>query len=718
MIHKRSICILTSIVSAAISPLYAAVNLTISPYMPRETLNLQGGHGWEDDIDALLPLIGDCRHLFYANGSLDISNTYSGGDVGIGYRQLAPDNSVIYGAYGFFGRFETNHDHYYSQVNLGLEILGNTWDARVNAYIPTGNKQYLDESALTGYFFQGHKLRANQLVTREIAESGADVEVGYSIPYFSKEDSTLRTYLGYYHYGFNDHALVTNGGRIRAEYRYNNFITLTASESYDKLEGNEFVLGIRLSTGTSRIMDPCTVEYRMTEYIPRRRGLYSTRHQSSQPFVSPENFYFVNNAAASLDITTASAGNGTYEHPYTAVQPAEADASTDGNPHTNYVYIYGTGTPYNLSGRLNIGQNQIFMGSGTDLIYRGVNVLPRSGTPTLIGGLNVSSDNVLTGFNLDGTDTGLNAGITGNNIQNIYIHNISISNYTGNDGNDGADGEDGTNGTDDEDPTNGTAGSNAGNGESGYGIHLTNARQILISNVNITNINGGNGGLGGWGGNGGDGNNTTNGANAGDGGAGGQGGNAIGIGLENTIRVHLQNINISNLTGGTGNTGGNGGDGGNATTGPANPPNAGGQAGNAGAGGDAGDAIGIQFLGTPIATMNTVTISGLTAGAAAGIGGNGGDGGDAGGTAGGTPKDGGDGGNGGNGGNGGDAIGIQQNGAIISSINTNISGLTATTGADGGDGGLGGTGIQGGSDGTDGTPGATGSDGITANTTP
>jgi hypothetical protein len=264
--------------------------------------------------------------------------------------------------------------------------------------------------------------------------------------------------------------------------------------------------------------------------------------------------------------------------------PAESDATNDGNRFTNYVYIFlGNGSSYDLGasgfaanlnhtnayllgGRLNIGANQIFMGSGTDLIYRSVNVLPASGQPTLIGGLNVSNKNSLTGFNLDGAGTGLNAGITGDNVRDIDIQNINISNYTGLDGANGADGQDGTDGSDNVPPTNGTAGVAGQAGQTAYGIHLTNASNIIIRNVNITNLTDGDGGRGGEGGDGGNGadNNTPNGANGADAGIGGNGGVAIGIGIENSSNVSLSNITIRNLTGGIGRLGGEGGDGGDA----------------------------------------------------------------------------------------------------------------------------------------------------------
>jgi hypothetical protein len=716
MIQKRHIGILTGILTAAISPVYAAIHLPPSSYLPRQTISLQAGHGWQDSIDAFIPFSEDSRHLFFLDGSLAVANVYRGGDIGAGYRQLLSNNKVIYGGYTYLGRYKTSDDNFFSQTTLGLEMLGSEWDARLNAYVPIGAKQQ-SQNRLSpiGIYFQAHKLHGTQLVNDEGVEPGAEIEVGRLIPGLSDGDSTLRTYVSYYHYGFNNDAEKINGGSVRAEYRYNHYVTLTASESYDKVQGNQLVFGIQLSHGMPKINNTSSVEYRMTEYVTRRR-IVTTNDRYSQPFVSPENFYFVNNG-------TILAGNGTYENPYDTVQPAESDAANDGNPHTNYVYIYTGSTPYNLGGQLNIGKKRIFMGSGADLIYRGINVLAASGTPTLVGGLNLSNNNLLEGFNLDGTATGLGTGILGNNVTNITIRNINISNYTGNTGADGTDGQDGDDGSvGGPAPTDGTSGTNGTAGESAYGIHLTNSSNILIRNVNISNLTGGEAGRGGFGGDGGDGggNNESNGGNGGNGGIGGKGGSAIGIGIENASGVVLNNINITNLAGGDGRIGGFGGEGGDATDG-AEPSNAGGNGGNAGAGGDAGDAIGIQLLGTPSAVINTATISGLTGGLLAGEGNDGGNGGDAGGSAGPT-TDGGNGGNGSNGGNGGNTVGIQQNGAFVSATNISVSTLVPSLGNVGGVGGTGGAGTISttppGDPGTTGSAGATGSSGTAANTTP
>ncbi|MBV9575344.1 MAG: inverse autotransporter beta domain-containing protein, partial [Gammaproteobacteria bacterium] len=466
---RKQVGILTGMVFA-ISPIYAAVNLTPSAYLPRETVNVQAGHGWQDSIDVLIPLFNDTQHLPFIDGSVVTADTSTGGEIGLGYRQLADDDRRIYSAYTFLGKYKTNDNSYFYQTNLGLEILSTEWDARLNAYLPIGNHQHLVVDSLSNLSFAGHKLIGNQTMINEIAESGANVEIGRLIPGFTRDDANLRAYFAYYHNGFNSQAKSTNGEQIRAEYRYNNYLTLTASEAYDNLQGNQIVLGIRLSNGGYVSSNQSTIEYRMMDYITRRQEVVTIHRSQTGPYTSPENFYFVDNSIFS-------GGNGTYERPYSNVQSAETAATNDGNPNTNYVYIYrGNGAAYNI-GQLTIGRNQIFMGSGTDLIYHGIDVLAGSANPLLTGGLIVSSNNVLSGFNLDGTASGLTTGISGNGVANITIENVNISNYTGQNGTDGTNGQNGQPGNPGGPPnaTDGTAGTSGQAGTSVFGIHLTNA---------------------------------------------------------------------------------------------------------------------------------------------------------------------------------------------------------------------------------------------------
>lgn len=769
--HPVPSLVLTSILIATTVTPVNSVWAFGGPWKPRQTLNIQGGHGLQDYYDALLPISGDAERMFYINGAFAGTHHVTGGDLGLGYRQIILNNEYVIGGYALMGRYQTNYHNMFTQLTLGTELFGTIWEGRAHLYQPTSKRTKFVSSRSEGFSFQGNKLLGIQTTTYEHAEGGADVEVGRVVPWIPK----LRGFAGYYRNGIgNDHKDI-NGGYGRFEYRYNNHFTFTLSDAYDRYQGNFFAVGVRMSIGSPEGTVPLTAEQRMTDYSVRRRDVFTYTSNYSVPFTSVENFYFVAGQSTS--------GNGTFETPYGTIQEAITAANSGGNTN-NYVYVCNCSNTssytYDLGGQLNIGPNTKLIGSGGSFTYNNTTVpsLCGSARPTLVGSLYLPGNNELTNFNITGTGTTQNAGVIVSG-QNITLSNLSIYSYTGPNGANGTNGVDGNYG---DDGANGTSGNN---GTTAYGIFISNSSNVLINNVTVTDINGGNGGLGGNGGNGGP--NSGNSTNGGFGANGGSGGDAWGIAINNSSLVTLNQVAISNVLGGNGNLGGSGGyglstdvssagngggagnggsggaagglslntgssisintlnisgtiTGGNAGTGGTGGagsagyipfyfiPNGGfgGNGGNGGNGGDGGSAVGISITDTSSISASGVTLSGTYSAGAAGAGGNGAAGGD-GGNAQYTNTNGGNGGNGGaagNGGNGGNAYGMQSNSGTINASYEET--LTASTGASAGTIGTegaagtggGGSGIVDGQPGTPGAVGQNGTDGTASNTAP
>ncbi|MDR3503171.1 MAG: inverse autotransporter beta domain-containing protein [Legionella sp.] len=760
--------VLTSILFATTVTPMNSVWAFGGPWKPRQTLNIQGGHGLQDYYDALLPISGDAGRMFYINGAFAGTHHVTGGDLGLGYRQIILNNEYVIGGYALMGRYQTNYHNMFTQLTLGTELFGTIWEGRAHLYQPTSRRNKFVSTRSEGFSFQGNKLLGIQTTTYEHAEGGADVEVGRVVPWIPK----LRGFAGYYRNGIGNDRKNINGGYGRFEYRYNNHFTFTLSNAYDREQGNFFAVGVRMSIGSPEGTVPLTAEQRMTDYSVRRRDVFTYTSNYSVPFTSVENFYFVAGQSTS--------GNGTFETPYGTIQEAITAANSGGNTN-NYVYVCNCSNTssytYDLGGQLNIGPNTKLIGSGGSFTYNNTTVpsLCGSARPTLVGSLYLPGNNELTNFNITGTGTTQNAGVIVSG-QNITLSNLSIYSYTGPNGANGTNGIDGDYGID---GANGTSGNN---GTAAYGIFINNSSNVLINNVTVNDINGGNGGVGGNGGNGGP--NSGNATNGGFGADGGSGGDAWAIAINNSSLVTLNQVAISNVLGGSGNlggsggnglstdvasagygggagsggnggtagglsldtgssisintlnisgaiTGGNAGTGGNGGAGSAGyepfffSPNSGfgGNGGNGGNGGDGGSAVGISITDTSSISASGVTLSGSYSAGAAGSSGNGGAGGDGGnartsGTAGGN---GGTGGAAGNGGNGGNAYGIQSNSGTINA--TFEETLTATSGASAGTAGAGGTagtgnGAPNGQPGAPGAVGQNGTDGTASNTAP
>lgn len=666
MKSTRWIALIVSSASLFVTPCV----LSDSELNPRLSMIAQAGNDAGISADLMYPLLQQSvTSLLYTDLELlgTGSHNAQAASLGLGYRHLLDTDDFILGGYANFDRSRSDHKYYYNQMNIGAEVLTNSWDLRGNLYWPVRNKEHiLLYEGLTPYYPQGHKMVQWRDHVLEEAAKGFDAEAGMLIP----DTNALRAYLGVYHYNFDQNEKSITGPRLRAEYRYDNNWTFTASEQWDKIWGNKVLLGARYSLGGVDNHLTGNLEERMMDYVIRSRQVATLLERSFRSlWSSPENFYYANSASS----TSPGGGDGTYEHPYsdpnTAVIQAENNASSDANNATDTVYVY-TGnsgsTPYALN-VLNIGNRQVFTGSTNDLFYHDQLVIAGdSTTPSLFGELTVSnSSNVeMRNFNLTGIGANTSTGILVSNANNVNIHDVDIGNIVG------ANGADGT-------PlTSGffkgvsyiTSSADGSAGTSVVGINVSSSNNVTLSNLAIHDITGGNGGAG-----------ATNTAIF-AGGNGGSGGGAAGLLVTNSTRLTWNNLAISAITGGNGGVGGDG------TAG-----SSGLDASNAGNAGDGGAAYGVLYAGSSNLTWSGLTLNTITGG----TGGNGG----AGGAGAQGDVDNIDGTSGGAGGSGG--IGGAANGFLFNSADNITGGTLSIDTVKGGNSGTGGAGGVGGDGFTD-----------------
>ena len=200
-------------------------------------IDLEGKIGNERDlgeIDFFMPLLQDDDTLFFSDIRIrKDNNSSSEGNFGVGMRRML-DNGWNVGAYGYFDRRKTSNDNYFNQVTLGAELLGEDWDARVNAYQPIGDKNKTVD-ALNSATLSGSSFTVTQ--GSEVAMKGFDAEVGYRLPVFDADSGTnLRAYAGGYHFSADTSGVEdVQGPRLRLD--------LTFDELPFAWEGSRFSIG-------------------------------------------------------------------------------------------------------------------------------------------------------------------------------------------------------------------------------------------------------------------------------------------------------------------------------------------------------------------------------------------------------------------------------------------------------------------------------------------
>lgn len=198
-------------------------------------IDLEGKVGSDRNLgeaDFFLPLVQNADSLLFGNLRTRMDNDGGfEGNLGLGVRHmLNPDWNI--GAYGYFDRRRSDYGNYFNQITFGGELLGRTWDFRLNGYIPIGTSTRT-VSSLTAADFTGSSLfvRGGQ----EQSMRGVDAEVGWRLPVFDAEGGTaLRLYGGGYHFSGGAAPDVT-GPRGRLELTFDRLPYLW--------EGSRFTLG-------------------------------------------------------------------------------------------------------------------------------------------------------------------------------------------------------------------------------------------------------------------------------------------------------------------------------------------------------------------------------------------------------------------------------------------------------------------------------------------
>ncbi|NEO84888.1 MAG: hypothetical protein F6J87_11625 [Spirulina sp. SIO3F2] len=219
------------------------------------------GAGYESSFGTFygwIPLGQDgFRDLFYteAQARIDTHSGRWGGNWAVGYRNFAAD--VILGGYASYdvqdvGSF-TAH-----QLGLGLEALHPSWEARLNGYLPVGDRSTTvsDTSTTVSQSFTNARFSGDQLlvtpqstvrqdVTSDNSLAGLDLEGGVTLTRWP--GGQLQGFVGSYLYGGpNTDTFV--GFRSRLLAQIENFNAGVALES-DRVFGTNITFSIGASWG-------------------------------------------------------------------------------------------------------------------------------------------------------------------------------------------------------------------------------------------------------------------------------------------------------------------------------------------------------------------------------------------------------------------------------------------------------------------------------------
>lgn len=188
------------------------------------------------DLFLTLPLC-NCRFIPFIDLKGHVfNNGRFATNTGLGLRWLNPCYERAWGLFCFYDSYISSRLSCH-QVSLGFESLGETWDLRVNGYLPVGHKK-TSIYRLSYDFSSGFLARARE----QFAMAGIDAEIGYHFcrmqyfdfyagigPYFYRGSSQKTKN------AFRVTRKNAFGGRLRASAAFLTYLELEGVLSYDSL---------------------------------------------------------------------------------------------------------------------------------------------------------------------------------------------------------------------------------------------------------------------------------------------------------------------------------------------------------------------------------------------------------------------------------------------------------------------------------------------------
>ena len=430
-----------------------AADLVITPRVGVGYTTPGGGYDGFANIQGFIPLKQTPgKDLLFLEGRFLLDNDANpGGSLVLGYRAYQAAANRIYGAYLAYDNRDTG-SNVFSQVGLGLETLGEGWDARINGYIPAGNTRQTarettiaSNNSVSSIRFQTNRLVASvtrqQLTIRDIeaAMAGFDAEIGGRLVKFPDDGGDLRGYGGLYYLSAAGSPSVV-GVRGRLEARVTDNLLLGVAVQHDGLFGTNVFGTIALTLPGVRPKGaaPKSLLARMAE-SPTRIGTIAIDQQRETTSITlPVSDLAIENPATGQPyffqhVTVGrSGGDGTFENPFGVIDPALAATRSDGN---SIVYVQAgsnSGIPaFTIRDRV-----QVLSTFPTQIIpaaFQGQRIpdvrLELSGIgairPTVTGTVTMGSDTVLSGFDITSA-TG--AGVTFNSVSRVDIRDNIIRN--------------------------------------------------------------------------------------------------------------------------------------------------------------------------------------------------------------------------------------------------------------------------------------------------
>lgn len=369
-------------------------------------------------FNSWIPFIDLRAHLF--------NNKDPAFNVGFGGRYLS---KFVWGWNAYYDYRRTTGS-VFQQAAIGFELLGKTWELKLNGYLPFGRK--------SGKYYQLRfdRFRGNHMILqrrRKFAMKSVNGEIG---GHFLKQ-SKYKFYLGVGPYCLRGSRQTAWGGKGRLNVIMWDAIRLEVSGSYDKIFRGivQGEAGLSLAFGPKRkskkesgqrcdrsvlLRERAYQRIDRNEIIPLetvRKQSVAINPETGAPFV----FWFVDNNSQS---------NGTYESPYHTLAAAQNSSAV----HDILYILPGDGTNRGMNVGVTMKNNQKLLGASIPYTFTttkgNVTIYPHAKTAPLITAagidpvITLADNNTVSGLRINQLIS--EYGIKGTNVLNGTVVNNVI----------------------------------------------------------------------------------------------------------------------------------------------------------------------------------------------------------------------------------------------------------------------------------------------------
>ena len=385
-------------------------------------------------VELRIPLNQTPENFFYLNPQVRVfNNGRIGSNLAVGYRSLNDVAKYVLGGYLAYDNRDTGAQ-FFQQISAGLEFFAESWDMRLNTYLPVGKTNtQLSETLLNTGRFQGTQFLVDRDRRFDAALGGVELEAGTIIT--TGDIGYFRPYVGTYYYTATNSigALGVKGGLGY----YGDLINAGLSIQNDRIFGTSilFNIGINLSNRSARKATPPTLLERMNEPLARNSSVLVENQTVRDQLVAinpstgqPYSFFVV------ADSTSGLSGNPNAVS-FANFSTALANASAAGANGIVYAYTPTGSTAPTLAGFTIPDQVRIISSAPATVNLAslvGGKTFTSLPLPSNTGVFPIITDTVtlatggtnqaLIGFAINkNVATGAGAGIIGNNNNNATI---------------------------------------------------------------------------------------------------------------------------------------------------------------------------------------------------------------------------------------------------------------------------------------------------------